>query len=138
MQNTSGWNLTVKDCEITNSGRGLSLGTVQGVTLTNVKVDATKYGVRLEAGYNNNAVITDCNITAFIPVVVRKVTVDSSVTFNGTNTMVQKNTDGIWCAIGTSEYETNGSLPTDAAKTVTVTVNDAGLNTAGICNNSGK
>ena len=138
LQNTSGWNLTVRNVTVTESGRGMSLGTVQGVTLENVKVEATKYGVRMDAGYNNNAVLTSCDITAFIPVCVRKVSVDSNVTFNGTNTMVATNTDGIWCAIGTSEYETNGVMPSESAKTVTVTVNDAGLNTAGIYNNSGK
>ena len=60
------------------------------------------------------------------------------MTFNGSNTMTATNTDGIWCAIGTSEYETNGVLPTDATKLVTVTLNDAELSVAGICNNSGK
>lgn len=139
LQNTSGWNLTVSNVTVTESGRGLSLGTVQGVTLNKVTVvDAVKYGVRMDAGYNNNAVFTDCDIEAFIPVVIRKVSVDSNVTFNGTNTMTEKNTDGIWCAIGTSEYEANGTLPTATASTVTVTVNDAALNTSGIYNNSGK
>lgn len=137
LQNTSGWNLTIRNVTVTEAGRGISLGTVQGVSLTNVTINATKYGIRMDAGYNN-AVLTDCNVTAFIPVVIRSITVDSNVTFNGTNTMIEKNTDGLWCAIGTSEYETNGTLPTPAAKTVTVTLNDTGLSTSGIYNNSGK
>ena len=134
LQNTSGWNLTVKKCEITNSGRGMSLGTVQGARIENVKIDASaeKYGIRMDAGYNNNAVITDCNVKAFIPVVVRKASVNSNVTFNGANTMTALNTDGIWCAIGTSEYEANGVMPTAATASVTVTLNDAGLNASGI------
>ena len=138
LQNTAGWNLTVRDVVVTESGRGMSLGTVQGVSITNVEIEALKYGIRMDAAYNNNAVITDCNITAFIPVVVRKVSVDSNLTFNGENVMNETNTDNIWCAIGTSEYETNGVLPTAATKTVTVTLNDTGVDAAGICNNSGK
>ena len=138
LQNTSGWNLTIKNVTVTEAGRGMALGTVQGVTLENVTVDCAKYGIRMDAGYNNNAVITDCNVKAFIPVVVRKVSVASNVTFNGTNTMVGTNTDGLWCAIGASEYETNGTMPTAASATVTVTLNDAGLNVNGVYNNSGK
>jgi hypothetical protein len=114
----------------------MALGTVQGVTVTNATIVAAKYGIRMDAGYNNNAVITDCDITAFIPVVVRKVSVDSNVTFNGENTMTETNTDNIWCAIGTSEYEANGALPTATAKTVNVTVNDTTLDINGIYNNS--
>ena len=139
LQNTSGWDLTIKDVTVTESGRGVALGTVQGVTLTNVKVDnAKKYGIRLDAGYNNNAIITDCEVSAFIPVVVRKVSVDSNMTFNGTNKMVQTNTDNIWCAIGASEYETNGTMPTAATATVTVNGTDTALLATGIYNNSGK
>ena len=138
LQNTSGWNLTIKNVTVTEAGRGMSLGTVQSVTLEKVTVDCAKYGIRMDAGYNNNAVITDCNIKAFIPVVVRKVSVASNVTFNGTNTMVETNTDGLWCAIGTSEYEANGTMPTAASATVTVTLNDTGLDVNGVYNNSGK
>lgn len=134
IQNTSGWNITIRNCEVTESGRGMALGTVQGATIENVKIDAldTKYGIRMDAGYNNNATIKDCEISAFIPVVVRKASVNSTVVFNGTNTMTPANTDGLWCAIGTSEYEANGVMPTDPTAQVTVTLNDAGLDPAGV------
>ena len=134
IQNTSGWNITIRNCEVTESGRGIALGTVQGATIENVKIDAlgTKYGIRMDAGYNNNATIKDCEISAFIPVVVRKASVNSTVVFNGTNTMTPANTDGLWCAIGTSEYEANGVMPTAPTAQVTVTLNDAGLDPAGV------
>ena len=134
IQNTSGWNITIRNCEVTESGRGMALGTVQGATIENVKIDAldTKYGIRMDAGYNNNATIKDCEISAFIPVVVRKASVNSTVVFNGTNTMIPANTDGLWCAIGTSEYEANGVMPTAPTAQVTVTLNDAGLDPAGV------
>ena len=132
IQNTSGWNITIRNCEVTESGRGLALGTVQGATIENVKVGAAKYGIRMDAQYNNNATIKDCQISAFIPVVVRKASVNSTVVFNGTNTMNPANTDGLWCAIGTSEYEANDVMPTAPTAQVTVTLNDAGLNPAGV------
>ena len=132
LQNTSGWNLTVEDVTVTDSKGGLALGTVQGVTVKGCNITTDTYGVRLDAQYNNNAVIESNTINAFIPVVVRKATVDSNITFNGTNTMTATNTDGIWCAIGTSEYEENGNLPTDATGKIKVTLNDTGLNKNGI------
>lgn len=134
IQNTSGWNITIRNCEVTESGRGMALGTVQGATIENVKIDAldTKYGIRMDAGYNNNAIIKDCEISAFIPVVVRKASVNSTVVFNGTNTMTPANTDGLWCVIGTSEYEANGVMPAAPTAQVTVTLNDAGLDPAGV------
>ena len=134
IQNTSGWNITIRNCEVTESGRGMALGTVQGATIENVKIDAldTKYGIRMDAGYNNNATIKDCEISAFIPVVVRKASVNSTVVFNGTNTMTPANTDGLWCVIGTSEYEANGVMPAAPTAQVAVTLNDAGLDPAGV------
>ena len=49
--------------------------------------------------------------------------------------MTATNTDGIWCAIGTSEYEENGKLPTAPAGNVMVTLNDTGLSEEGIYGN---
>ena len=136
LQNTSGWNLTINNVTVTESKGGLALGTVQGVTIAECEVTTDTYGIRLDADtYNNNAVIESCTVNAFIPVVVRKVNAASSITFNGTNTMTQTNTDGLWCAIGTSEYETNGTMPTAPTGQVTVTLNDTGLNAEGIYGN---
>ena len=134
LQNTAGWNITIRDCEVTNAGRGISLGTVQGALIENVKIAASaeKYGIRIDAGYNNNATIKNCEISAFCPVVVRKASVASTLTFEGTNAMTPANTDGLWCAIGTSEYETNGTMPTAATAPVTVVLNDTDLDAAGV------
>ena len=132
LQNTSGWNLTVENVTVTDSKSGLALGTVQGVTVEGCEMTVAGYGIRLDAGYNNNAVLENNKITAFIPVVVRKASVDSNITVQGDNTMTATNTDGIWFAIGTSEYETNGTMPTAATGKVRVSVNDARLNKAGV------
>ena len=137
IQNTSGWNITIQDCEVTNAGRGMSLGTVQGATIDNVKIGdetspVTKYGIRINAEYEKTATIKDCEISAFIPVVVRKAIVNYNLVFDGTNTMTQTNTDGIWCAIGSSEYEENGTMPTPATGEVIVELIDKSLDKDGI------
>ena len=132
LQNTSGWNLTVENVTVTESKSGLALGTVQGVTVKDCNITADGYGIRMDAQYNNNAVIESNTINAFIPVVVRKAEVDSNIEFKGTNTMTATNADGIWCAIGTSEYEANGTMPTAATGKVRVTLNDANLSMEGV------
>ena len=135
MQNTSGWNLTIENVTVTDSKSGLALGTVQGVTVKGCNIDVAGYGIRMDAQYNNNAVIDSNTVKAFIPVVVRKASVDSTVTVQGSNTMTATNTDGIWFAIGTSEYEANGSMPTAATAKVIVDLKDTGLKADGIYGN---
>ena len=135
LQNTSGWNLTIENVTVTDSKSGLALGTVQGVTVKGCTIDVDGYGIRMDAQYNNNAVIESNTVKAFIPVVVRKASVESNIAFKGENTMNATNTDGIWCAIGTSEYEANGSMPTAATGRVKVALNDTGLAAAGIYGN---
>ena len=137
LQNTAGWNLTIENVKVTDSKGGLALGTVQGVTVKGCNIDVAGYGIRLDAGYNNNAVIESNTVKAFIPVVVRKASVNSNITVQGTNTFTASNTDGIWFAIGTSEYETNGTMPTAATAKVIVTLNDNGLSAAGVYGNYG-
>ena len=132
IQNTSGWNLTIEKVTVTDSKSGFALGTVQGVTVKGCEADVEGYGIRLDAQYNNNAVIESNKIKAFIPVVVRKAEVNSNITVQGTNEMTATNTDGLWMAVGTSEYEENGQMPTAATAEVVVTLNDATLSNEGI------
>ncbi len=136
LQNTAGWNIQIDNVDVTNSLSGFAMGTVQGANIKNCDLVVNKSGIRFDAQLNNNAVITDNEIEAFIPVVVRKASVESAMTFNGENTFTATNTDGLWCAIGTSEYATNGQMPTAATGNVSVTLNDAGLNADGIYGNS--
>lgn len=136
LQNTSGWNLTIENVKVTDSKSGLALGTVQGVTVKGCEIAAAGYGIRMDAGYDNNAVIESNTIEAFIPVVVRKATVNSNIAVNGTNNLTATNNDGIWCAIGTSEYEANGQMPTAATGNVVVALNDAALDSKGIYGNA--
>lgn len=134
LQNTAGWNLTVRNCEVTNAGRGISLSSCQGVLVENVKIQASdeKYGIRADGAYASTTTVKNCEISAFIPVVVRKASAAYKLVFDGTNTMTAANTDGLWCVIGTDEYEANGVMPGDATGAVTVTLNDAGLAASGV------
>ena len=137
LQNTSGLDLTIENVKVTNSKSGLALGTVQGVTVKDCNIDVNGYGIRMDANtYNNNAVIESNTVKAFIPVVVRKANAVSKIKFQGTNTMNYTNEDGLWCAIGTSEYETNGTLPTPAEGKVRVEiVNSENLPQSGLYGN---
>ncbi len=135
LQNTAGWNLTIDNVTVDAAEGGFALGTVQGVTVKNCEINNGRYGIRLDAQYNNNAVIADNKINAFIPVVVRKASVDGNITFSGVNDFTATNTDELWCAIGTSEYKENGVLPDAATGRVKVTLNDTGLNAEGIYGN---
>ena len=118
---------TITDCK-----NAVSLGASTGVNITECIIDVEGYGVRADANVTADATITDCTINAFIPVVVRNASADYDLEFAGSNTMTAANTDGLWCAIGTSEYETNGNMPTAATGQVDIALNDAGLSTVGI------
>lgn len=137
LQNTAGWNVNLDNVDVTDSLGGFAMGTVQGTTIKNCDLDVETMGIRLDAQYDNNAEITDCKVTAFIPVVVRKASVDGTLTFSGSNTMTAENTDGLWCAIGTAEYKENGTMPTAPTGKVVVTLNDTGLNASGVYGNYG-
>ena len=137
LQNTAGKDLAITGVTVADSKGGFALGTVQGVTISGCNIDVDGYGIRMDAQYNNNAVLESNEITAFIPVVVRKATVDSNVTVSGTNTMIATNTDRLWFAIGSSEYETNGTMPTAPTGKVIVTLNDTNVSAVGVYGNYG-
>ena len=131
MQNYAGVGLTVEDVTITGKN-GIALGTSKNVTVTGAEITATGYGLRADAQNATTITIEDSEIEAFIPVVVRKAEQEVDLIFNGENTMTATNTDGLWCAIGASEYETNGTMPTAATGKVTVALNDTGLDADGV------
>jgi len=126
MQNYAGVGLTIEDVNISGKS-GIALGTSQNVTVKNATMDVAGYGLRVDAQIATTVTVEDCDIEAFIPVVVRKAEKEVDLVFNGDNTMDATNSDGIWCAIGTSEYEENGSMPTAPTGTIDVTLNDHAL-----------
>ena len=132
---TGGSNITVEDVKVPSSVEGLSFGTATNVSVINVELTAQKHGVRVDASQATSLTVSGSKIDAFIPVVVRYASADYNLTFAGDNTMEAKNTDGLWCAIGESEYKESGTMPTAATGRVKVTLNDTGLNAEGIYGN---
>lgn len=126
-------NLTVKDCTVTGK-RGMSVGASSNVQIINTTINATSYGIRSEGRDTDSSLtITDCKITAYIPVVVRKVSNAYTLTFNGSNTMTETNSEGLWCAVATNEYgDVDKAGLTPVTATVTVTMNDASLDANGL------
>lgn len=130
LQNTSGWDMTIENVTVTNSKSGFAMGTAQNSLVKDCKITASDvgYGIRYDAGNETTNTVRDCEVTAFIPVVIRKASVNNTIVIEGTNKLTAKNTDGLWVAMGTSEYEENGTMPTDATGRIILTVNDAELN----------
>ena len=122
--------VTLSNNTVTECKNAISLGSSTGVTISECTINVDGYGVRADGG--SNVTVTSSAIEAFIPVVVRNASVDSNITFEGTNSMTETNEDGIWFAAGTSEYEENGKLPTEATGKVFVTLNDTGLDAEGV------
>ncbi len=133
MQNYAGQGLIIEDVTITGGKNGIALGTSQNVSVSDLTVEAIGYGLRVDAENATTITVEDSDIEAFIPVVVRNATANVDLVFNGNNTMTETNTDGIWCAIGTDEYETNGKMPTaPTGGTINVKLNDIGLDADGV------
>lgn len=133
MQNYAGVGLEIDNVDITGKS-GIALGTSQNVTVKNARMNVTAYGLRIDAGNQTETVIEDCNIEAFIPVVVRYVTDETpeyTLKFSGTNTMNETNSDGVWCAVGEKEYEDGVEVPREITN-VKVTLNDKSLNKDGV------
>ena len=122
--------VTLSNNTVTECKNAISLGSSTGVTISECTINVDGYGVRADGG--SNVTVTSSAIEAFIPVVVRNASVDSNITFEGTNSMTETNEDGYWCVIGTSEYEEDGKLPTAATGNVVVTLNGTGLDNEGI------
>ena len=132
MQNYAGVGLNIDNVTITGKN-GISLGTSQNVSVTNSTINATGYGLRIDAQLTTTTEIANCEIEAFIPVVVRKAEQDYTLVVDGTNTMTATNADGLWCVIGMEEYgDVEKDALTAAAGKIVVTLNDAGLNKAGV------
>ena len=136
MQNSGGQSVTIDGLTVENSKSGVSLSGVRSATVKNstIKASDVGYGIRIDAATANAAItVESCEIEAFIPVVARNASAENvKITITGTNTMNPKNTDGLWMAIGTSEYDTNDEMPSAPGVKVQVVLEDTGLDKAGI------
>lgn len=139
LKNVAG--VEVTGCKVIDGKNGISLGVSSDVAISQTEMDCTGYGVRADANAaGGSATITNSEISAMIPVVVRKATADYNLTFGGTNTIEASNEDGIWCAVGLEEYgdpDNNITLENigDATGKVLVTCEDEGLDVLAIYGN---
>ena len=113
---------------------GAALGTSTNAVVKNVDFDCAGYGIRVDASVATTLTVEESTIKAMIPVVGRKATDDYNIVFNGTNEFEANNGDNnVWCVVGAEEY---GDVTLDKVGAVTgdatVTLNDTGLNKAGI------
>ncbi len=87
--------LVIADCVVTGSKNGISLGRSIGAVVENCTITTTGYGIRADGNTANAAAnIKDCTITSELPVVVRKNTLEYTLTMEGTNTLTASNENG--------------------------------------------
>lgn len=121
-QFTAAKNITIENV-VSDSGRGISLGTSTPVKLSNVDITAQKYGIRgdFADGTNADIDIIGCDIKAAQPVVVRKVVDGATSTYSldvtGCNLVPTSTYDAI--TLTTNEEET--VVETPAGDSVVVT-----------------
>ena len=137
LQNTGGQKVVIDDLTVTDSKSAVSLGGVRVSSVSNCNFSVgLGYGIRIDAATADAVhTVESCKISAYIPVVVRKATASNvSLTINGTNTMTQTNTEGVWCVAAGNEYgyEDKSKAELTAAAGITVTVNDNTLDTNGV------
>ena len=125
-------NVTLTNNTITKSKNGVSLGSSTGVVVKDCTVDVDGYGIRVDGNTGSDVTVENSTIDAFIPAVVRNATGESSIVFGEGNEFTASNNDNLWCAVGKSEYEKDGVLPTPATGNVTVSFDAEELNVAGV------
>ena len=136
LQNTGGQTVAIENVTLTESKGGLAIGSPNGaVSVKGCNLTTSTYGVRLDANNTNapGATLENNTVNAYIPVSVRKATVENYVvTVEGDkNNYTATNSDGVWFAACTTEYEDGVALNEPTGK-VKVTLNDTGLDAAGI------
>lgn len=126
--------LGYEKCTVVDCKSGIAVGSSRNATITKCNITSTAYGIRGNGEETDSALtVTDCNIKAHIPVVIRKVSKGYSLTVNGTNTMTQTNTEGLWCVVASNEYgDVDKAGLTAVSAAVSVTVNDTALNVSGV------
>ena len=123
-QITGGTNVKFESV-VSNSVRGISLGSATNCLVSNCEINAQKYGIRHSADSKVDVLnIDDCTINAAFPVVVRKtnntVVESYEVAFRGVNTLTGAEEYDV--AIAYEEYEAAGQ---DLTRIANATVSGA-------------
>ena len=104
---TGGAGISVEDTIIENSQNGISFGTTSNCEVSGCDIDVEKIGIRGD-GSSNNSVLTvsDTNVNAAHPVVVRK-TNDGGYTVEvGEGNTMTSDGDNDWCTVYSDNEET--------------------------------
>ena len=106
--------IVVDDLTATNCVEGgLSVGSSTSVTVKNsiIESDSAKgYGIRADGDVEATLTVENCEVEAFIPVVVRNTSKEYTVELSGNNDLTATNTDGYEVAVAKGKYEANGAL----------------------------
>jgi len=73
----------VDNCTIADSENGISVGTSTNVSVSNSTIKTTGYGLRADGSGAYNMTVENCNITAELPIVVRKTSGAYNLSVNG-------------------------------------------------------
>ena len=125
----------VDGCKVTDGKNGVSFNNTMNAIIKNTEIDAVgagSYGVRVKGEVDNYAItVENCNVEAFVPVLVRNMTANSyTATFLGTNTLTANNTYGYQVVFCKGDWSTVNVAPIAPTGNYTVTgVN--GLNVFG-------
>ena len=122
--------VTLTKNTVTECKNGISVDGSTGVTVTECTVDVAGYGIRANGG--SDVTVTSNNVKATTPVIVRSVTANSKITFNGENTMTPAVDGTKWMVVSNEDYEPGATLPAEASANVIVVLNDTGLDYTGI------
>lgn len=111
----------IEDVTVENCKNGISLGNMASATISGAKISATGYGVRLDGEKTREVAVTiaDSEISAYIPVNVRKMNNDAckaTVKFEGENTLTGNSYEIAFCS---NEYE-EGVVPVSPMGTFTL------------------
>ncbi len=105
--------LEITDCTITDSKNGISIGNSTGVTIDNCNITADGYGIRANGEDAYTTTVSDCTITAELPIVVRKTTAAYALALEGTNSLTATNEKGFQVIFTTGDdgtYDTPANI----------------------------
>jgi len=140
MQNYACVGMTINNVTIEECKGGIAFGTSKNVTVKNSVVKTTgegDYGFRFDGGNpNNSAVIENCEVEAYAPVLLRKIQADNdnykyTLEVKGENTMETTGDNDYWCVITGTDLEVGEEITPPAAD-VTVKLGDPALEEEGI------
>ena len=138
MQNYACVGLTIDQVKIENCKNGIALGTSQGVTVSNSTIKTTGaggYGLRFDAQGidNNSAIVEDCDVEAYVPVLLRKATSEEyTLTVTGECDMTATNATGKWCVATKTDFDETETTIVAPDAAIDVVLDDTNAPAAGI------